>query len=72
METSLADRTSRKIAFHILPLIFILYMIAYLDRAPEMGYMFMTSKVVSRPSIELVPTVIVYLPGSTTKRISRL
>ena len=33
MERSLADRTRRKIAFHILPLAFILYMIAYLDRA---------------------------------------
>src|SRR3990172_2679925 len=33
MQRSLADQTRRKIAFRILPLVFILYMIAYLDRA---------------------------------------
>src|SRR5690242_16047471 len=30
---SLQDRVRRKIAFRILPLVFVLYMIAYLDRA---------------------------------------
>jgi len=33
MQRSLADRTRRKIAFRILSLVFVRYMIAYLDRA---------------------------------------
>lgn len=71
MERSLADRTRLEVAFQILLLVFILYMIAYLDRAPEIGYMFITSKVVSSPSIEFVPTVTLNVPGSTMNLISR-